>query len=157
MKVEQGRKTLSSKIEECRLLSFQGTSIYHLLNANSNIICASNVVFDKDIPHILDLAWPNEAARAEELLLTLMGVKQPALDLVGAKSKQRKDFREVPVPIAGGEDQTDASFKLPWPQEPIGDDNPPGDPPNELPGNLLEEVLSPNLGPQVSDRLNKGT
>jgi hypothetical protein len=70
------------------------------------------VVFDKDIPHILDLAWPNEAARAKELLLTL-GVKQPALDLVGAKSKQRKDSGEVPVPIAGGEDQIEASFELP--------------------------------------------
>ena len=157
MKVEQGRKTLGSKTEECRLLGFQGTSIYRLLNANSNIICASDVVFDEDIPHIPDLAWPNEAARAEELPLTPMGVKRPASDPVGAESKRRKDSGEVPVPIAGGEDQTEASFGLPWPREPIGDDNPPGDPPNELPGNLPEEVLSPNLGPRVSDRSNKGT
>ena len=156
MKVEQGRKTLSSKTEECRLLSFQGTSIYRLLNANGNIICASDVVFDEDIPHILDLAWPNKAVRAKELLLTL-GVKQPALDIVGAKSKQHKDSREVPVPIAGGEEQIEASFELPWPREPIGDDNPPSNLPNDLPGNLPEEVLSPNLGPRVSDRSNKGT
>ena len=148
MKVEQGRKTLSSKTEECRLLSFQGTSIYHLLNTNGNIICASDVVFDKDILHILELAWPDEAARAKELLLTLIGVKQPASDLVGAKSKQCKDSEGVPVPIAGGKDQTEASFELPWPREPIEeDDNPPDDPPNKLPGNLLEEALSSHLGP----------
>ena len=131
IKTERQRDKIHVRTEECTLLGFQGSKIYRLLNKNGNMIYATDVVFDEDVPHVPELAddvvdaeastsaeapvQPSSPATNEPPSRT--GTKRPASVPAGEFPKRAKISVADPVPIAVGGEQADPiAFKVPWAQ-----------------------------------------
>ena len=126
IKTERQRDKIHVRTEECTLLGFQGSKIYRLLNKNGNMIYATDVVFDEDVPHIPELAddvvdaeapvQPSPSATSEPPVPTR--AKRPASVPVREFSKRAKTSVGDPVPTAvgGGEQADPIAFKVPWAQ-----------------------------------------
>jgi hypothetical protein len=138
IKTERQRDKIHVRTEECTLLGFQDSKIYRLLNKNGNMIYATDVVFDEDVPHVPELAddavdaeapvRPSSSTSAEVPVQPFSsatneppaptGTKRPAFVPAGNFCKRAKTSVGDPVPTAvgGGEQADPIAFKMPWAQ-----------------------------------------